>query len=174
MAKKAAEGISQSELARLLGVTPAAVTKAVREGRIPRKAWKQVGGRRRIVDVESAAAAFHQNKARNGRPPDESNAAERYQRERAAKLAADRELAELKLAERSGDLIAVAEVAAVVASAMASLRRRLLAFPDRLAAELAAETDARQCRERLRQEIRMALDATAGAIEAGADLELEG
>lgn len=164
------EGISQAALARMLSVTPATVGRALRDGRIPGKCWKQRGKRRVIIDPEGAMKAYRANTSYGGRPPDDPDAAERYAKERAAKLAADRELAELKLAERQGALISVDDVKGTIGSVLVTLRKRMSALPDRLAQELSTEHDAGVIRGRLREELRGVLDAAADGIEKGLDV----
>jgi phage terminase Nu1 subunit (DNA packaging protein) len=111
------------------------------------------------------------------------------------KLAAEAELAELDAAERRGDLVKIADVAAIVAEEYGACRSRLLGMPTKLAPILATTTDINEVRALLDAAIREALDeiryeggsisradrettagaddGTAGGVETAADTDSE-
>lgn len=120
------------DLARLLGVTAAAVKQAVDGGRVSRRAdgW---------IDLESAAAEFRGTStgSSNGygaepadtdpdQPPGESLASAKTRKERAL---ADK--AEVDAARARGDAVDIGEASRAWYSAARVLRERLLALPDR-------------------------------------------
>lgn len=72
----------------------------------------------------------------------------------------------LKLAEEAGKLVDVAQVRAAAFRTGRVVRDALLVLPDRLAARLAAETDAERVRILLEAEVRVALTALADSALA--------
>lgn len=77
---------------------------------------------------------------------------------RARKEAADAELAELKLEREKGRLVDAEEVKKTAFKVARAVRDQMLNIPDRVAAELAAETDVFKINKRLTDEIRKALE----------------
>lgn len=71
------------------------------------------------------------------------------------------EMARLKFEERSGKLVEADHVRRQAFSAARVLRESMLNIPDRLAAQLASETDPRKVHDLLSAEIRKALEAVA-------------
>ena len=71
------------------------------------------------------------------------------------------ELAKLQVSQQRRELVAAEEVKAEAFKAARSVRDALMALPDRLAAQLAGTTDARQCHTLLSEELRVALRSLA-------------
>lgn len=72
-----------------------------------------------------------------------------YASARAKKESYQAEMARLDYEERCGALVPIADVAAVISDAVATLRTRIEALPEMLAAQLAPETDESKVRARL-------------------------
>ena len=81
-----------------------------------------------------------------------------YMTSRTRRESAEAEMAELKLAEQHGHLIRVDAVKQALANAFTATRDSLLQIPSRLAAVLAAETDAAKVHELLQLELYRALE----------------
>ena len=75
-------------------------------------------------------------------------------------------MAKLDFEERSGTLVRLVEVENALFVVVRVLRDGLLSLPDRLAASLAAETDAAQVRSILRKEIWDGLTELSNSLEA--------
>lgn len=71
------------------------------------------------------------------------------------------ELASLQLATQQAELVPAAEVKATTFKLARGVRDSIMAIPDRLAAQLAGTTDARQCHTLLTEELRIALRSLA-------------
>lgn len=139
--------ISQAEYAKHRGVSEAAVSKAIKAGRI-----SLIDGK---IDAVAADAQWARNsrvRASAGRPPaqpkgdvldglDEKPGADDYWNSRSRREAAEAELAEIALAEKNGEVIQVKAVEAVWAQSLAAVREHLLQLRARLAPLLAAESD---------------------------------
>ena len=74
-------------------------------------------------------------------------------------------LLELELEERLGTLVRVSEVERIYASKLVAAREALEAIPDRLAAKLAATSDAERAHAMLAEEIRSAMLHLAPKVE---------
>ena len=74
-----------------------------------------------------------------------------------AKAILDARLARIEVEQKSGQLLPVADVKASAFRVGRQIRDTLMNIPDRVAAELAHETDPARVHERLRAEIRLAL-----------------
>jgi hypothetical protein len=181
-----APGITPTAFARKIGVSPSTISRAISEGRI-RKAVVKYGPRWRVVDEELAIAEYRENTrelAGKLGPPQRIDATPRpstrgkgperapgptskYQRERAEKLAAERKLAELKLKEKTGELVRVDVAGKLYADTFADLRTNLLAIPDRLAVDLAGLDDASTARTILRDALVETLRDAADKLSKG-------
>jgi phage terminase Nu1 subunit (DNA packaging protein) len=157
-------GTSLRALARALGVSHTAVVKGVESGRLARSVGR-LRGRPVILDVglaaeEWAAGATKPNPAGPESPssgPSLTQAQIRLAEARAEGISLSNEI-------RSGRVI-LAETARNEAFESArTIRDAVLAVPDRLAAELAGETDARRCRDRMDEELRNALAGVADVL----------
>ncbi len=158
-------------IAKLLDLSERRVQQLSREGVIPRAERGQydlVGSVRGYVRYLRDQAA----KAQAGAPDCAS--------ERARFIKARADLAEMEAEERRGALIAAEEIEAAWIAALALLRTRLLALPDRLAPAAHAETSLPAVRDLIRGTVREALDALAETdvqsepeIDGDADPEAE-
>ena len=167
--------VTASELARTLGVSHTAVAKARDQGRLT------MIGDRFDLNVAKIQWAANRKRARPGQAPgavpaQAANEAapeivatgSAYWEAKTRREAAEASLAELKEAELRGDLVRRAVVERELASRLVALRESLEVLADRLAALVAAESDASVCRRLLREEHRKALTGFAGAIAAAA------
>ena len=87
-----------------------------------------------------------------------------YHAAKARKMAADADLAELRVDVERGRLVDARQVADQWHRALRVVRDRVLAIPARVAADLAAMGDATQVRMALDAELRIALSAAADEI----------
>jgi len=166
------ETVTKAEFARREGTNPKQVRRAIqqglpvtRDGRIPfakASAWWRANHRTRI-----------DSPAPNGKI---GRAIELYSVSRARKMQrdsrrakADAERAELELAVRRSELVEVNAVVQRVFEIHRMVRDRILAIPDRLAAQLAAEPDQARVRLALDAELRLALEALSGEIAPGSE-----
>ncbi len=152
--------MSLREYARHRGVALSAVQKAIASGRIATLA----DGR---IDPAAADAAWARNTnlyARTVADDDEPNfGASQYTKARAVREHYQARLAKIEYEERTGKLVSKDEVQVAAFNKFRQFRDHMLNLPDRLAAILAAETDAAQCYEILSLEIRKALNEFADA-----------
>lgn len=173
--------ITQAEYAKHRGCSEAAVSKAIKAGRISLLA----GGK---IDAAVADMQWARNsrvRAGSGRPagpqggggacllpgpvagegdaPEAKPGGDDYWSSRSRREAAEAELAEIELAEKTGEVIAVKAVEAVWAQALRTFREHLLQLRARLAPVLAAETDAFAVDQLLDAEMSAALNHLAGA-----------
>jgi len=166
--------ISQAEYAKHRGCSEAAVSKAIKAGRI-----SLIDGK---IDPVAADAQWARNsrvRAGSGRPPagpgalpgplagdgedpDTKPGGDDYWNSRSRREAAEAELAEIELAERNGQVILVKAVEAVWAQALGATREHLLQVRARLAPLLAAESDAFKIEQLLDAEHSQALQHLAG------------
>ena len=174
----AAQMVTQSELARHLGVSPTAVAKARDAGRIT-----PIGDR---YDLHVALIQWDRNRQRrrndqpkapaadgDDRRPEQaaSGAGAEYWDAKTRRETAEASIAELKEAELRGDLVRRAVVEREFASRLVALRESLEVLADRLSAQVAAEADAGRCRQLLRDEHRLALAAFVERIDLDAATE---
>lgn len=78
-----------------------------------------------------------------------------------------RELLQLELAEKRGELVRVADIERAYAAKLAAAREAHEAIPDRLAAQLAAMSDAAQIHALLTEELRLAMSRLVSEAPAG-------
>lgn len=169
--------VSQSEAARRWGVSPSAVSHAVKAGRLT----THDGVR---LDFAVASIQWEQNRKRRPRrarrpDPELAKLAEpagvvassgAFWDAKTRRETAEASLAELKEAETRGELVRRAEVERELASVLIALRESLEALADRLSALMAAETDAAACRALLRTEHRHAMAGLVAYLRAEAGL----
>ena len=164
-----AELISAAELARQIGVTPAAVTHAVKENRI--SVIRDERGRPRF-DPQVAAREWQENSqyrhassgARalliaEGSKPKRNIADVRLTRE-----TFEAKMAELKLKKMTGELVPVDEVESAWASIVIAIRTKLMAVPTK--ARLRAPDLSNRHVELLEELIREALEDLGGSDES--------
>lgn len=165
--------VTQSELARHLGVSPTAVAKARDAGRITPIGdrydlqvaliqWDRNRQRRRNDQPKAPPAAGAEDRRAEQVP---SGAGAEYWDAKTRRETAEASIAELKEAELRGDLVRRAVVEREFAARLVALRESLEVLADRLSAQVAAEPDALRCRQLLRDEHRLALSAFAERID---------
>jgi len=157
--------VNQGTYAKHAGVSAATVTRWIRDGVLERSLVQR--GKRRLVDplvADYERAERVAEKARADEDEGDAEDRESYQSARAAKVRADAEAAQLKLAKLRGELAPVEEVGALWGEVLGTLRRRLEVLSDRLGPELAAIDDEAEVRERLKAEVRAALTDAANEI----------
>jgi hypothetical protein len=164
-----ARRVRQAQLARELGVTRQSINELVKRGVLP----EDGDG---LIDVELARVAL----ANRVRPSSKTAAAlgtavigadgaplpaaapapaavdtstTSYHVAKTLREATEAKIAQLKLAELSGELIRVADVRSAYAKRAAGLREALLQLPSRLAPVMAAESDQARCYQLLEQEL---------------------
>ena len=155
--------LSQRAYARHRGVALSAVQKAIETGRIS----AQPDGR---IDSEKADVDWEQNTTRHAPPivkrgQDEDDAsifgASQYTKARAVREYYQARLARIEYEERVAKLVAKDEVQVAAFNKFRQFRDHMLNIPDRVAAVVAAETEAAKCYEVLATEVRRALNEFA-------------
>jgi phage terminase Nu1 subunit (DNA packaging protein) len=171
--------ISKSAFAKLMGVSPAAVTKAVTEGRItvvrdtkpphkdmidPAVAQIQWSNNTRARSPSINAAPVSDGvAASSGTKKTAGNDESGYWKNRASREEAEAAMAQLKLAEMQGSLIRLDAVRAVLGTTFAAARESIMQIPSRVAPMLAAESDAAQVQIQLSAALHAALEGLANA-----------
>jgi len=166
--------ITQAEYARRRGVSRAAITKAIKSGRItpidgridPDVAdiqWARNTSTARAPVAGPAPAAAAASiaprasvRATRLNDGDEDEPATLLE-SRARREAALAELAELELSEKRGELVSAAAIERAMATKIMSVRESLDTLADRITPLLAAETDSDKVYKLLRGEIRQVL-----------------
>jgi hypothetical protein len=158
--------MSLRQYARHRGVVLSSVQKAIRSQRIA----TLPDGR---IDSDAADAGWKRNTrayapAVTRRPEPEEDegspfGASQYTRARAVREHYQARLAKIDYEERVGKLVSKDEVQVAAFNKFRQFRDHMLNLPDRLAAMLAAESDAAKCYEILAIEIRRALNDFADA-----------
>jgi anti-sigma factor ChrR (cupin superfamily) len=161
--------ISISEYARWRGCTEGAVRRAIRDRRIA-----MIDGKIDPVaaDAQWAANSRPRAQAPNTAPQtpgqaqqptrdDDVDGPRAYWASRSRRERAEAALAELRLAEQSGELVRVTDVRSTYAKKAAGLREALLQIPARLAAPLAAEAQIARCHDLLQDELHTVLSSVA-------------
>lgn len=163
--------VSAAEYAKLRGISKAAVSLAISEGKLPKAAVKV--GRGWQIDADLADQEWRENtnpgmgapthdnaKGHNGgdTPVDvpmekQSLAASKAKREQFMA-----ELARLEYEQKAGSLVSAEEVKKEAFKIARIVRDSILNIPDRVAAELAAETNQFRVHKRLTEELRKALE----------------
>ncbi len=168
------EAVSLSEYARRRGVSHEAVRKAVKVGRLSRSVVFGPTGKARllpeIADVEWTANTDSAQQRVPAVPPPRPPAPEpeapardepktaTFQQARTLREAYMARLARLEFEEKSGQLVRADSVKNEAFKVARTVRDNMLNIPDRIAAELANETNQFKVHQRLTQEIRRALE----------------
>lgn len=177
--------MQQKELATLLDISPAMVSRLAKRGMPTDSLERAERWRRRHLEpgrVKGArldqpgspkptpatrparAAADTADDAPQGGDPNASEPTdEAHHQARTRREKAEASMAELRLAELRGELIQVAAVRAAFGAALTATRDRLLSIPDRLAPVLAAESAPQRVHEVMSAEIRDALAQLSAA-----------
>jgi len=155
--------LSQRAYARHRGVALSAVQKAIETDRIS----TQPDGR---IDSEQADVAWERNTSRHAPPiakrgQDEDDVsivgASQYTKARAVREYYQAKLARIEYEERVAKLVAKDEMKIAAFNKFRQFRDHMLNIPDRVAAMVAAQTEAAKCYEVLATEIRRALNEFA-------------
>lgn len=164
------KGASLRAFAASVGVTHPAVIKAIRSGRLSASIAKDAKGHPRIVDVvlalsewKAGATKPHASTA-NGRPPREPMPGTLTEAQ--LRVAAQREI-KLKLENdrTEGHIIDAGQARREAFNAARIVRDGLLNIPDRIAAQVASETDPGRVYRLLEGEIRNALVGLAELLD---------
>ena len=176
--------VRKGEFAKTKGVTPAAVTHAIRSGRLNGALVTENG--KQLIDLERGLALWDERTLRNnnakvGTPAGAAaqapaptpaqlrayiealpeDAIPDLNESRARREHYQAEQAKLAALQGRGELVPVAEVKAQAFALARAVRDALMGIPDRLAPMLAATQDARQVHHLLSEEIRVALRVLA-------------
>lgn len=152
--------LNRGEVAAFFGVTPPTVDGWVRAGCPVKKGQRGVASEFNSADV----AAFLREKARQeGSGTSLADETELKRR----KLAAEAERAELELAKEKGEVAPVREMERAQAAAMAAIRANMRNVPGRAVLQLLGCTDELEFKNKLMDEIDLAL-----VTAAEADLDL--
>ncbi len=155
--------MSQRAYARHRGVALSAVQKAIETGRIS----TQPDGK---IDSEQADVEWEQNTRRHAPPAakreqedDDASlfGASQYTKARAVREHYQARLAKIEYEERVAKLVPKDEVQVAAFNKFRQFRDHILNIPDRVAAMVAAETEAAKCYAVLATEIRRALNEFA-------------
>jgi hypothetical protein len=152
-----------TEFAELIGVSRQAVLGAIKRGRLPKSASRV--GKMWHVDPELGQAEYQKNvdigKRHNfkGGEPDTDRESEYpdFNESRAKRIFFEAKLAEIEVKTREGQLVDRDEIRAKSFKLGRLIRDGMLNIPDRVAADIAAETDAFKVHTRLMKEIREVL-----------------
>jgi DNA-binding transcriptional regulator YhcF (GntR family) len=159
--------LSLRAYARHRGVQLRAVQKAIEYGRITTLPDGQIDSD--VADEEWARNTMPKvppptrGGSRQEDDPDQALGASQYTKARAFREFYQARLAKLEYEERIGKLVSKDEVQVAAFNKFRQYRDAMLNIPDRVAAMLAAETDAAKCYEILATEIRKALNEFADA-----------
>lgn len=159
--------VSQKDFARLVGVSPPAVSKWIRQGKLtlgtdglldPREAARQLAANtdpsKLRARLERVAAAGAPADAGEGEAADRANFLNaRARREQFAARAA-----EIDLAIKEGSVVARVDVDRQSFELARQAQQQLLAIPDRMAPVLAAESDQHRIHTLLTTEIHRAMN----------------
>lgn len=124
---------TQRELARAIGVTQQQVSNLVKQGTVVRDDADKSGG---VLIFESVKRYYQGRAAASGQGEEEID----INRERALHEAADRKIAELKLAKMESRAYDARTVELVMTEQLSNLRTQLLGLPTKLAPLLAGKT----------------------------------
>ena len=170
------ELISKSAFAAMMNVSPAAVTKAIKEGRMT----VVIQGDKEKIDPAVAQIQWAQNTRARSPSSSSAPAADNvapatsikgnnepgYWDSRTSREEAEAGMAQLKLAELRKSLIPVDAVRAAFGSAFASAREALMQIPSRIAPTLAAESDSQKIQIALGDAIHAALVSLSKAPDS--------
>jgi hypothetical protein len=153
------------------------VQRAIADGRLARSVTKEVGQPARIfasiADVEwNERTSPAHSRAAAAPPPsnghDRFGAADDYRRSLVIEKVVRTKLAQVRLDEHQGRLIDAAEAGRVQFEIARLVRNQMFELPDRLADELALESDAHRVREILTREITDLMRKLSARLREGA------
>jgi hypothetical protein len=158
--------VSQNEYARLRGVAHYAVQKAIKAGRITTLPDGRVDSDVADREWEDNTLARPPRDLGRQHPGDEDPGnfgASQYTKARAVREHYQARIAKIDYEERVGKLVPKDDVQIAAFNKFRQFRDHVLNLPDRLAAMLAAETEAAKVYEILASELRKALNEFADA-----------
>lgn len=159
--------VSRAELADIMGVTPPTVDRWVAQGCPVTKE----GGRGRAYEFNTSDVREWREQSIRDDAKSTASASEADLLRR--QLAAQTELAELKLAEAKRLVAPVEQMRKAVSMANAAVRAQMRNVADRVPRMIVGETDETRIKRVLRAEIDQALTSLAGtAVVSEADLDL--
>lgn len=173
--------LTQAGYARHRKVSPAAVSQAITAGRITAVIGPDG---RRMIDPEVAdlqwkaktdalqSARANASKRGDDLSGNDGPAADDYLKSRARRERAEADMAEMRAAELSGQLVSAERVRLAASRMGRMLRDAVLGVPSRIAPAIANETDVHQIEQALLASLRRALDDTARL--SASDLEQMG
>jgi phage terminase Nu1 subunit (DNA packaging protein) len=158
------ERVSLRALSRTLGVSLAAVQKAIRAGRLR----ESVGRDGRGSFITSSALAQREWAAGAAKPHNNGKSGDGTLVEAQRRVALERAAAlELGNRRKRGELLDADTVLREQFEAARVLRDAILNIPERLSAELASENSPQRVHAQLSRELRRALDSVAELLERG-------
>lgn len=166
--------LSAQQYARRVGVSRQAVYEAIRNGRLVKSVVREELSERLLIDPSIADKEWGQNRGYPGRPRGEDVDPADLTASRAKKEAYQAEIFRLKSEQLAGRLVDAEKVKREAFKTARMVRDGLGNLPDRLAAQLAAETDQFKVHRLLTEEVRKALEALGRDLELAPDDEDEG
>lgn len=150
--------------ARFLGVSLAAVQKAIASGRLAASIGRAANGTPYVADPEKAVEEWNSGatKPRPGQAPGSS-----LVQAQLGVAEQRRDALALANAQKRGELVSAAAAERAAFDCARTVKEAMLNLPDRLASELAGESDPRRVHARLEEEVRLALESLAEVLEHG-------
>lgn len=143
-----------SELAKILMIGVRRVQQLAKEGIIP----KTEKGRYALIPAVQGYIRFLQERSMSA-----NSVPEDYRTEKARLTKAQAEIAEIELAQKRGELAPVADFEKATEAIMRTIRTNMMNIPQRAVTRLLGETDETTFKDVLQDEIRQALETTAGS-----------
>ena len=155
--------LSQRAYARQRGVALSAVQKAIDTGRISTLPDGRIDSEQADVEWEQNTTQHAPPVAKRGQDEDDVSifGASQYTKARAVREHYQARLAKIEYEVRVGKLVPKDEVQVAAFNKFRQFRDHMLNIPDRVAAVVAAETEAAKCYEVLATEVRRALNEFA-------------
>jgi phage terminase Nu1 subunit (DNA packaging protein) len=156
---------------RHLGVSLAAVQRAIDDGRLVKSLTADKKGARKLTGIAEAEAEWNANTRPAPSSPDGGAYADlrrQIAEEQLRAARAKREAEELELAARRGELVPAAEIEAAIAEEYAAVRTKLLALPTRAKQRLThlSPADVRVLDDLVREALGELADAAGAVIAA--------
>ena len=151
------ELITQSALAKELGVDRSAINQLVKKGRLP-----SLEGSKKL-DREICLAIYKENIAPAAQHGGEKNTT--YDKARTRKTHAEAIIKEIDAKRAMGEVMAIDDVQKQAFNMYRSTRDALLNIPSKIAPEIACETDPHKVEEILNSEIRGVLEQLANQTD---------
>jgi hypothetical protein len=146
------------EYARHRGTSLSTVQKAIKSGRISTLPNGMIDADRADREWQENTEVRPKGSSKKRQDDDDAFGAAQYTKARAVREHYQARLAKLEYEEKVGSLISKDEVQVATFNQFRQYRDGMLNIPDRVAAMLAAESDAAKCYEILATEIRKALN----------------